>query len=319
MMLAIGAELAAATPSSAHAWDVYAKPQRLVALPDGRRANIHCTGAGAPTIVLEAGLGFPNLSWRKVQPLLAARNRVCAYDRAGIGFSDPGPAPRTPARLATELRALMRAAAEPPPYVVVGSSFGGMVARAFAVRYRADTAGVVLVDPAYPGQTAILARAAPSMIAENRRFADLERACLKRLEGGSMTRAVALSENCVEAPDASYPEAVQEALWRQRLSPTGARTTFEEGQALDRARYEPADFGDLPLVVLTAKRAFEGSDHDAAMQARLIATWRELHRRLAAESTRGVGRLVDSGHVIQSTDPQAVVAAVGEVLSAARP
>ncbi len=100
--------------------------------------------------MLDSALSGTSLSWVYVQPELATFARVCAYDRGGFGGSDRAPLPRTAGRMADELHALLSSAGEPPPFVVVGHSFGGLVARIFAARYRAVTAGLVLVDPAHP-------------------------------------------------------------------------------------------------------------------------------------------------------------------------
>ena len=116
----------------------------------GFRLHIHCAGVGAPTIVFDAALGASSISWALVQPAVARVTRACAYDRAGFGWSDAGPMPRTAGRIVSELHELLHRASEPPPYVLVGHSFGGLVMRIFAQRYRNETAGVVLVDPAHP-------------------------------------------------------------------------------------------------------------------------------------------------------------------------
>ena len=90
------------------ALNLYAKPQRLVQLQDGRRMNVLCEGSGVPTVILEAGAGGSTLDWRKVQSTLAQTTRVCSYDRAGMGFSDAGPLPRTADAVVTDLESLLR-------------------------------------------------------------------------------------------------------------------------------------------------------------------------------------------------------------------
>jgi pimeloyl-ACP methyl ester carboxylesterase len=99
---------------------------------------------------MDSALGGSSVSWLLVQPHIAELTRVCSYDRAGFGWSDRGPMPRTAGRIADELRVLLERANVPPPYVVVGHSFGGLVMRIFAARYQSDVAGMVLVDPAHP-------------------------------------------------------------------------------------------------------------------------------------------------------------------------
>ena len=115
----------------------------------GRTLNLECSGAGSPTVVLDAGLGEGVWVWSRVQPAVAAFARVCAYDRANVaaGFSDPAPGgPRTAADLAADLDALLVAAGVPGPVVLVGHGFGGSIALVFAGRFPAQVAGLVLVD-----------------------------------------------------------------------------------------------------------------------------------------------------------------------------
>ena len=101
----------------------------------GYNLNINCTGQGSPTVVLEAGLGVPAISWRAVQPEIAKFTRVCSYDRAGYDWSDPGPMPRTTAQSVNELHTLLQNAGEKPPYVLVGHSVGGTNVRIYNQLY----------------------------------------------------------------------------------------------------------------------------------------------------------------------------------------
>ena len=118
----------------------------------GHFLYIHCEGDGLPVVVLDAGLAGASSDWRKVQPELATTNRTCIYDRAGYGRSDSGPLPRTRGRIAAELRTLLMLAELPPPYLLVGHSFGGFNVRLFAGLFPGDTAGVVLVDSPHEDQ-----------------------------------------------------------------------------------------------------------------------------------------------------------------------
>jgi pimeloyl-ACP methyl ester carboxylesterase len=127
--------------------------------PPGKLIDMgtHCLhllekGQGSPTIILEAGLMSTVLSWNAIQSTLAQSYRVVSYDRAGLGWSDLGPMPRTAERMVQELHTLLQRAAIPPPYVLVGHSFGGLTMPLFAARYPQETAGVVLVDPVAPAE-----------------------------------------------------------------------------------------------------------------------------------------------------------------------
>src|SRR6185295_10153254 len=120
-------------------------PGRLVDL-GGHRLHLHCTGRGAPTVVIENGFDELSTDWARVQERVARTSRICTYDRAGYGWSDPGPLPRTFDQINLELRDALRAAGEKAPLVLAGHSFGGAVVRQYAHTYGADVAGLVLVD-----------------------------------------------------------------------------------------------------------------------------------------------------------------------------
>jgi pimeloyl-ACP methyl ester carboxylesterase len=127
-------------------------PDALVDVGGGRRLHVTCSGVnseGSPTVVLESGAGEPSSVWGRVQPEVAKLTRVCSYDRAGLGSSDPVPAPRTIVALTEDLHALLAGAKVPGPYVLVGHSLGGMLNRLYASYYPADVAGMVLVDSAH--------------------------------------------------------------------------------------------------------------------------------------------------------------------------
>ena len=119
---------------------------------NGRRLRLDCAGAsrnGSPTVILESGFGSPASVWGKVQSEVAKFTRVCSYDRAGLGASEPVPAPRTVVAVTEELHALLTKAKVPGPYVLVGHSLGGMLARIYASYYPSEVAGMVLVDSAH--------------------------------------------------------------------------------------------------------------------------------------------------------------------------
>jgi pimeloyl-ACP methyl ester carboxylesterase len=124
---------------------VYARPGQLVDA-GGFRLNLICMGSGSPTVVFDSGWGDWAPAWSKVQPEVAKWTRACSYDRAGAGFSDPGPMPRTSVRIAGELRTALHNAGIGGPYILVASSFGGDNVRTFADMYMDEVAGLVLVD-----------------------------------------------------------------------------------------------------------------------------------------------------------------------------
>ena len=137
----------------------YPAPGRMVDV-GGYRLHVNCLGTGSPTVVIDSGLGDWSASWRSwVQPEAAKATRVCTYDRAGIGYSEPGPLPRTAAHFAQELHTLLQHADIPGPYVLVGHSAGGLTVRVFADAYPAEVVGVVLIDSMSP---TLATQAAPS-------------------------------------------------------------------------------------------------------------------------------------------------------------
>lgn len=116
----------------------------------GYRLHLYCTGSGSPTVILEHGHRATYLDWYRLQPQLAQFARVCSYDRAGYGWSEPSPRDRTPSVMADELHFALRAAGERPPYVLVGHSFGAMNAILFAHKFPGEVAALVLVDGSTP-------------------------------------------------------------------------------------------------------------------------------------------------------------------------
>lgn len=155
LLLALGVLVAPASMATA------ADPPALsaTATPLGRlvpvghhRLHLYCTGSGSPTVVLEAGLGGNHLDWIRTQPQISRTTQVCSYDRAGYGWSEPGPKPRTAERITDELEELLRNAGIGGPVVLVGHSFGGALALFYAGRHAEQVAGLVLVDSMHPDQ-----------------------------------------------------------------------------------------------------------------------------------------------------------------------
>src|ERR1700726_3410903 len=124
---------------------VHARPGQLVTV-NGFRLNLYCMGSGSPTVVFDSGWEDWAPAWSTVQPQIAKWTRACSYDRAGAGFSDPGPMPRTSVRIAGELRTALHNAGIAGPYILVGSAYGGDNVRTFADLYMDEVAGLVLDD-----------------------------------------------------------------------------------------------------------------------------------------------------------------------------
>lgn len=305
----------------------YASPHQLVAISNGRKIHLHCEGAGSPTVVLTAGLGGWSATWNKVQPAIAKRTRVCAWDRAGYGFSDGSPDPQTAAHTTADLEAALKAAKIPGPYVMVSHSAGSYETLLFTDRHRKDVVGLVLVDPSIPDQVDRFSGIAPGYEvyseADTRETIATYQACADQLvHKGAPDGPDA--KKCFP-PNSSYPIALNEALAKVDQDPKRLltkRSLQEEFPTSAKLVMNAArNYGDLPLVVLTAGKLELGPDAPSAARAdlpALNAAWRKAHDEYAALSTRGVNRIVEgSGHGIQQQKPEAVIAAINEVLDQA--
>lgn len=144
--LAASVVLLAGAGAAAPGDGLYTHPGKLVSAGDGARLNLYCMGSGSPTVVFDSGWEDWAPAWAVVQPKIAAWTRACSYDRAGAGFSEPGPLPRTSVRIADELHAALHNAGIAGPYILVGHAFGGDNVRTFADRYMPQVAGLVLVE-----------------------------------------------------------------------------------------------------------------------------------------------------------------------------
>jgi pimeloyl-ACP methyl ester carboxylesterase len=301
--------------------NLYAQPQRLVRIGKRRKLNVNLSGSGSPTVILFAGGGCSTLHWGLVQGSLGRRNRVLAFDRAGMGFSDPGPFPRTTSRIVSDLRAALTALEVGPPYVLVGHSLGSLDARLFAFLHPDEVVGMVLVDPRGNRHKERSHAAAPSLGAIQRREAAERRrkvlmAQSKPIPGTAEYGAL------VGRRDPSLTDEVNDALRDLTLRPSYWRTITAEFAAADGASDEELRAAErqlnIPLIVLSALWApFPGIPTDE-MQA-LNAAWRATHDELATLSPRGVRRDAPDGvgHMIQLQRPDLVIDAVREVVRTA--
>jgi pimeloyl-ACP methyl ester carboxylesterase len=305
--------------------DSHRFPQRGKSVRAGSiQLNIDCAGEGAPTVILESGFEVPAIGWMKVQPEVARFARVCSYDRAGYGWSDAGPEPRTSAQIATELKALLNAAGEKGPFVLVGHSFGGYNVRVYTGRYPGDVAGVVLVDAAHEDWErrfdAVLSAETRETIKWVDRFEKGSEAYLTRF--GILRLCLATG---VGVPRVAGKDFLREMLYLNGQTKAirafaGEHLAF--GESGDQAR-AAGKLGDRPLIVLTAGNRADPvlerilSTDEMSRQAKLWID--ELQPEQARLSTRGKQVIVpDSGHMIPLERPDAVVAAIREVWLPAR-
>lgn len=321
----VAVALAAGTAQAApDPWAAYAKPQTLAAVDGGRRINLVCQGKGAPTVILTAGLGGWSSAWATVAPDVARHVRVCAWDRAGYGFSDASPAPQTVAATTADLEAALTSARIKGPYVMVGHSAGAYEVLRFTDRHRADVAGIVLVDPSVPDQAARFAALSPELTkADNTAMtlaANFQRQCGKRLADGSLKAGDATWKTCFRMfPE--LPAPVTEALIAADRSPGrfDTKASLAEQFAPSSAAVVDAKrtYGDLPLIVLTQGKGLAPPGAAAEQAAKVEAAWIAWHDEYAALSSRGLNLIVrGSGHLIPLEKPQAVTAAIVAVVEA---
>jgi pimeloyl-ACP methyl ester carboxylesterase len=309
----------APAPSAEFSWNDYARPHRLVDI-GGRRLNLLCMGVGSPTVILDGGLGDDITGWRKVQSDVARTTRVCAYDRAGYGFSDPGPLPRTAEALSDDLQGLLRAARLRSPYVMVGQSLAGLHVRLFVDKHLRDVAGVVLVEPSFEHQVAKYEEVTPAF----RKSADQQlatfRSCIDAMSRATPPPGSKAWKDCIGDPEPDLPASVTNALVA-RISPDTYRMALSEvsefeGRSSDQIDASRRPWGDMPLIVLTAGGTTPTTDHDQALRNQV---WLEAHERIAALSTRGVSRVIaNATHRMQISRPEAVIGAIDEILIASR-
>lgn len=298
-------------------WTGFIGSGRAVSLPDGRSLYLYCEGSGRPVVVMDSGLGDDASSWRTVQDQIAARTRVCVYDRAGYGRSGPGPLPRDTKAEVDDLEQLVKAAKLPGPYVLVGHSMASFNVRLFAFRHPREVAGMVLVDPSADNQMPILAASAPSTVKLQEAQTALLRAC------AAPDAVPEVMKTCAAPPPADLPAELAGRGVGAR-APTQFATVVAEYDAfadLDSKETLAArrSLGAMPLIVLTASDTTRQPGASPAEIAASAKAWSQLHDGIAALSTRGVNRQVEgSGHYIQRQKPQVVIEAVNEVLAAAR-
>jgi pimeloyl-ACP methyl ester carboxylesterase len=277
--------------------------------------HLWCTGAGSPTVILEAGAGSPSIVWWKVQPEVSRFTRVCSYDRAGLGWSEQKAGSRRSLRIADELHALLAAAQEAPPYILVGHSLGGPRTMIFAGRFAGEVAGFVWVDAVHPDQSRRFSPALDSVLrAEQTR----PTSWLSFLSRTGVIRLLARHDAFRLIPDSV--NEVMRALVPQSL-PEALRELNELDETLEEARGAGL-FGDIPIVVLTAE-AMVVPGASPGMTLQLAREFNEKHfdldEDMATWSDNSDHRVVeDSGHFIQVQRPDAVAAAVQDVVTAVR-
>ena len=304
----------------------YPPPGEMVNV-DGFRMHILCQGdpATSPAVVMDAANGEPALAWASVLPGVAEFARVCAFDRAGLGWSEPSPNPRTLSNYIEEQRTLLARAGIEPPYVLVGHSAGGLYARVYAHLYPDEVAGMVLVDAAHED---LDVRPPESLTKMNKRAMQLVGCSFPLFQMMSAFGLFALVPDFVgrvwpspvpEGASGAYQAmAACDGRW---FGAMGKELTAMWGNlAAARAMRRPT-LGDMPLVVLS--RGLTQMSTGPGVSAEDVEGYRvteeAMQAELAALSTKGKRIIAeDCGHHIHVEQPQLVIDTVREVVETVR-
>ena len=270
----------------------------------GHRLHLNCRGSGSPTVILEPGAGGISSTLGWITPAVARDTRVCVYDRAGRGWSEPADGPQDAAQIATDLHTLLQRGHVPGPYVLAGHSFGGLYVLAFAARYPDEVAGMVLLDSTEPGSAGT-----PTTSPETESSYDITWRASALL---SSSARLGFARLLGQLDFGSLPPRARDEARALTVTPNHAQSTIDEymqaGASADQAA-SLRDFGDKPLFVLTAG---SGSDAD----------WMAAQDDLASLSTNSAHRVVDgAAHIdlIFEKDDAAVTSqAILDVVSSVR-
>jgi pimeloyl-ACP methyl ester carboxylesterase len=291
----------------------YPAPGEMVDV-GGYDLHLYCTGeaGGAPSVVMDSGLGGTVLDWQLVQPEVAKFARVCTYDRAGMGWSDPGDQPRTSQQIVKELHTLLgNAGVVEGPYVLVGHSFGGTNMQVYASHYPDEVAGMVLVDSALEDKKAVtLTQSLQPSPVLLKIYATIGLTRLPYTLGG-------------EPPGLTSPELEDEqaaiSSHRKHVFAVADETSSLQ-ESFNENRADPMSLGNKPLMVLSAGFVQLTGTGLSQEQVNLID---ELHSDSQAALTRrseNAKQIIaeDSGHYIQVERPALVIDAVRHVVEATR-
>jgi pimeloyl-ACP methyl ester carboxylesterase len=297
------------------------KPADQMVDVNGTQMRLDCRGSGSPTVILEAGGQSPAYVWLLIQDDVAKFTRVCSYDRAGYGWSDPVHETMLPQRVAEMLHNLLEKAGEKPPYLMVGHSFGGVYVRTFTAQYPDEVVGMVLVDSSHENQNQLT----PSEILQSSEYAQLIKGAMTSLRLLQIAEPIGLLRafKFMDAGVGSYSlsESEKRSVLAQMYRSGYMGAYARESIMMMNYSSQPGKLGDLPLIVLSRKMDAQDmiaqippslQSMELAQQFADVAN--KMREELAALSTRGRWIVVeDTGHFIQLDKPQVVIDAIREV------
>lgn len=278
----------------------YPPPGKLVDVGD-HRLHINCTGRGSPTVILESANGGMSAHWVRVQQQVAQTTRVCAYDRAGLGWSESGQEPRDAKQVSGELHALLEGADVPGPYVLVGHSYGGLYARMYAGRYPDEVAGLVLIDSSHPEQF--------TRSSQGRAMYERAKRLTALLPLFTRLGVIRLSNYFPAHPD--LPSQQRAQVEASNSSTQHLVATAEEFRATPQTTAQvrvTGSLGDKPLAVISAGEQSPG--------------WLEMQDEMATLSPNSIHGVVDGGThaslLYDKRDAQVSGASIEQVVRAVR-
>jgi len=279
----------------------YPPPGRMVDLGT-HEIHLNCVGCGTPTVVFEADLDqYGSLSWASVQSEIAELTRACSYDRAGILWSEPGPCPRDGEMIASELGAVLDAAGEDGPYVLVGHAFGGIYVRIFAGQNPDDVCGMVLIESSHPEMLTRFEAVGLSPEIPDRNIRPL---VLLLSHLGMPDR---YKGNMYDLPPRIYDPT-------QAFLPESSMAWFDEKIESPNTLAQAGQYeylGDLPLIVIAAAVAPTSLQDQGQFFQDL---WLELQNELLSLSDNSQIRTYEIGHYPQLQSPELVIEAIRDVL-----
>jgi pimeloyl-ACP methyl ester carboxylesterase len=284
----------------------------------GYRLNLNCLGQGSPTVVLDSGFGMPGAEWSLVQPDVAEFTRVCSYDRAGYGWSDQGPLPRSALQNSKELHVLLQNAGVAPPFLMVGHSLGGLNVRVYAHEYPAEVVGVVLVDASQESEFERLPAEFGQFDKHQSRVLHRWQPFMPLLSHLGVTRLLLSDQPPHRGVPASIGEELRFLQLRSNAFDAMAGETDAMAETLSQVRAS-GTLGDRPLIVLTGGNAGEDLPPELDRTTFRKIWVEELQRSLVLLSSHAKQVVVpDAGPLMPLQQPETVVSGIQEVMRQVR-